>query len=62
MAQREFRDVVAYLKANWPAEVEARFQEILDFKLELIYQHPTVGFKSKKFSKFRKTLVGSLTC
>jgi len=49
--------VVADLRTNWPAQVLDRFYSRLEFKLKLLEEHPNLGFKSGKYSRFRKTLI-----
>ena len=57
-AQKDFWKNIIYLSQNWPQEVLQQFQLNLDVKLQLISRLPNIGFSSKKYSRFRKTLVG----
>ena len=57
-AQKDFWNNITYLSQNWPEEVLHQFELNLDFKLQLISKFPNIGFSSKKYSRFRKTLVG----
>ena len=56
--QKDFWNNIAYLSQNWPQEVLHQFELNVDFKLQLISKFPKIGFSSKKYSRFRKTLVG----
>lgn len=55
--EADFWEIVTYLKECWPETVLLRFEKTLFLKLNLLQQHPHLGFKSKKYSHFRKTLV-----
>jgi addiction module RelE/StbE family toxin len=57
VAQKDFWEIVAYLKASWPEKVIDRFYKTLLLKSKLLVKHPNIGFKSTKYSRFRKTLV-----
>jgi addiction module RelE/StbE family toxin len=56
-AQKDFWEIGAYLKESWPEKVLHRFHKMLQLKSKLLLQHPHLGFKSSKYSRFRKTLV-----
>jgi plasmid stabilization system protein ParE len=56
-AEADFLEIVTYLTECWPQSVLLRFEKTLFLKLYLLQQHPQLGFKSRKFSRFRKTLV-----
>jgi addiction module RelE/StbE family toxin len=56
-AQRDFWEIVTYLKECWPPEVLNRFEKALSLKTQLLQKQPYIGFKSKKHSRFRKTFV-----
>jgi plasmid stabilization system protein ParE len=57
-AQKDFWNNIAYLSENWLVEVLQQFEFNLDIKIQLISKLPNIGFSSKKYSRFRKTLVG----
>lgn len=57
IAQKDFWEIVFYLKASWPEKVLDRFHKTLLIKSKLLTKHPYIGFKSSKHSRFRKTLV-----
>jgi len=57
VAQNDFWEIVAYLKSSWPGKVLDRFQNVLSLKTKLLLSQPDIGFKSRKYSRFRKTLV-----
>lgn len=57
-AQRDFWNHIYYLAENWPIEVLQKFEFNLDIKVQLISRLPNIGFSSKKYSRFKKTLVG----
>jgi addiction module RelE/StbE family toxin len=57
VAQKDFWEIVAYLKESWPEKVIDRFNKTLLLKSKLLRKHPNIGFKSTKYSRFRKTLV-----
>lgn len=57
VAQTDFWEIAEYLKAEWPEKVLIRFEKILYQKISLLEKHPNAGFKSRKYSRFRKTLV-----
>jgi addiction module RelE/StbE family toxin len=59
IAQQDFWDIVSYLKDSWPEKVLERFNKTLLLKSKLLRKHPHIGFKSSKYSRFRKTLVTS---
>lgn len=56
-AQTDLWEIVSYLKECWPPEVLNRFENSLTRKSSLLQTHPQLGFKSKKYSRFRKTLL-----
>jgi len=57
IAQKDFWEIVTYLKECWPEKVLDRFQHVLNLKTQLLQKQPSIGFKSRKYSKYRKTLV-----
>ena len=57
IAQKDFWEIVTYLKENWPGKVLDRFHHVLGLKTQILQKQPLIGFKSKKYSRFRKTLV-----
>ena len=57
VAQNDFWEIVSYLKSSWPEKVLNRFQDVLYRKATLLQRQPKIGFKSSKYSRFRKTLV-----
>ena len=57
IAKNDLRNIISYLEVNWPSKVLEDFNSILDFKIKLLSQHPYIGFKSKKYSRFRKKLI-----
>ena len=57
IARKDFWQIVAYLKENWPEEVLERFSHSLNLKVQLVQKYPHIGFKSSTHSRFRKTLV-----
>jgi plasmid stabilization system protein ParE len=57
IAQNDFWEIVSYLKSSWPEKVLTRFENILHRKIALLKRQPGIGFKSSKYSRFRKTLV-----
>jgi plasmid stabilization system protein ParE len=57
-AQKDFWNNIAYLAENWPTSVLIDFERSLAKRVTLISKMPSIGFKSKQYSKFRKTLVG----
>jgi addiction module RelE/StbE family toxin len=56
-AEADFWDIVSYLKDCWPESVLHNFERKLFLKTQLLQKHPHIGFKSKQYSQFRKTLV-----
>ncbi len=56
-AEKNFWDIVSYLKSNWPPGVLNNFEQLLKLKLTLLQKQPKIGFKSSKHSKFRKTII-----
>jgi len=56
-AETDFWEIADYLKECWPPEVLTRFENALERKSSLLRAHPLLGFKSKKHSRFRKTLL-----
>ncbi|RXK58372.1 type II toxin-antitoxin system RelE/ParE family toxin [Lacibacter luteus] len=56
-AEADFWDIVTYLKECWPPEVLTRFEKALLVKTQLLQKQPSIGFKSHKHSRFRKTFV-----
>lgn len=57
-AQKDFWNNIAWLSEKWPPEVLQQFEINLDIKVRLISRLPNIGFSSKKYSRFRKTLIG----
>jgi len=57
VAQKDFWEIVTYLKESWPDKVLDRFNKALLLKSTLLRNHPNIGFRSLKYSRFRKTLV-----
>jgi plasmid stabilization system protein ParE len=57
IAEKDFWQIVSYLKENWPASVLEHFQRTLLLKTRLLQKQPRLGFKSSKYSRFRKTLI-----
>jgi addiction module RelE/StbE family toxin len=57
VAQKDFWEVVSYLSEAWPKQVLDRFHNILSIKIVLLQKQPHLGFRSKKYSKYRRTLV-----
>jgi plasmid stabilization system protein ParE len=57
VAQNDFWEIVSYLKSSWPEKVLNRFERVLHQKTTLLKKQPHIGFKSRKYSRFRKTLV-----
>ena len=57
VAQRDFWQINNYLKENWTEAVIDNFSHSLFLKIKLVQRHPNIGFKSTKYSRFRKTLV-----
>ena len=56
-AQKDFWEIVSYLKESWPEKVLEHFQKSLLLKSKILLKHPHIGFKSRKYSRFRKTLI-----
>ena len=56
-AQKDFWEIVNYLKENWPASVLDHFQHVLLLKTHLLQKQPQLGFKSSRYSQFRRTLI-----
>lgn len=57
VAQKDFSQITVYLKENWSESVLNNFSEALFLKMQLLQKHPNIGFKSTKYSRFRKTLI-----
>ncbi len=57
VAQKDFWEIVEYLKASWPEKVLNQFYKVLLLKSVILQKHPHLGSKSTKYSRFRKTLV-----
>ena len=57
VAQNDLWQIAEYLKAEWPEKVLTQFQKALVLKTTLLKKQPLLGFKSHKYSRFRKTLV-----
>jgi hypothetical protein len=60
-AQTDFWQIVGYLAEQWPDKVLDNFNNALDRKIQLLKKQTNIGFKSKKYSKFRKTIVAHFT-
>ena len=57
IAQNDFWEIVSYLKESWPEKVLTRFHKALQLKSKILLKQPHIGFKSRKHSRFRRTLV-----
>ncbi|MBS1620704.1 MAG: type II toxin-antitoxin system RelE/ParE family toxin [Bacteroidetes bacterium] len=57
VAQKDFWEIITYLEESWPEKVLKQFHKSLQQKAKLLQKQPQLGFKSSKFSRFRKTLV-----
>ena len=57
VAQKDFWQINNYLKENWTEPVIDNFSHSLFLKIKLVQRHPNIGFKSTKYSRFRKTLI-----
>jgi addiction module RelE/StbE family toxin len=57
IAEKDFWEIVKYLKESWPEKVLSRFYTTLLLKTKLLKTHPHLGFKSTKHSRFRRTLI-----
>ena len=57
IAKNDLQNIFHYLEANWPSKVQDDFILLLDLKIMLLSQHPFIGFKSQKYSRFRKSLI-----
>ncbi|MGN6265518.1 MAG: type II toxin-antitoxin system RelE/ParE family toxin [Ginsengibacter sp.] len=57
IAKTDLKNIFSYLQINWPSKVVNDFNSVLNFKVQLLSRHPHIGFKSKKYSRFRKTLI-----
>lgn len=57
VAQSDFWQITDYLKENWTEAVLNKFSQTLFLKVQLLQKHPNIGFKSTKYSRFRKTLI-----
>jgi addiction module RelE/StbE family toxin len=56
-AKTDFLNIVSYVHDNWTMTVFDEFILILNRKILLLSKYPHIGFKSKKYSRFRKSLV-----
>lgn len=56
-ARKNFWDVVYYLQQTWPENVLDHFHQLLELKIALLKRQPNIGFKSAKYSRFRRTLI-----
>ena len=54
VAQKDFWQITAYLKENWTDTLFNKFSKTLFLKVQLLQKHPGIGFKSTKYSRFRK--------
>lgn len=57
VARKDFWDIINYLSENWPDSVLENFSNALRVKTQLIQVQPKIGFKSSKYSRFRKTII-----
>ena len=57
VSRKDFWEVVAYLAETWSDDVLEQFSASLNLKVQLLQKQPNIGFKSFKYSRFRKTLV-----
>ena len=57
VAQKDFLGIAGYLKDNWTEKVLIKFSHTLFLKVQLLQKHPNIGYKSTKYSRFRKTLI-----
>lgn len=57
VAHKDFLEITTYLRENWTEEVLNKFSNALFLKIQLLASYPHIGFKSTKYSRFRKTLV-----
>jgi addiction module RelE/StbE family toxin len=57
VARKDFWQIVEYLAENWPQSALEKFSRTLNLKVELLQKHPHLGFKSSKYSRFRRTLI-----
>jgi plasmid stabilization system protein ParE len=57
IAQKDFWEIVLYLKTNWTSDVLNKFQRRLELKINLLQHQPNIGYKSSKYSRFRQTLI-----
>ena len=57
VAQKDFWQITGYLKENWSENVLVKFSDALFLKIELLRKHSNIGFRSTKYSRFRKTLI-----
>ncbi len=56
-AQKDFWVIVNYIAENWPVSVVNDFNHLLNLKLQLLQKHPYLGYKSTKYSRYRRTKV-----
>lgn len=57
VAENDLREIIYYLKGNWPLIVIDTFQDRLLKKTALLKRNPLIGVKSSTYSRFRKTLI-----
>jgi plasmid stabilization system protein ParE len=58
-AKLHYYDIVTYLLDHWYLDILARFQKSLLDKIRRLQDHPDIGIKSSKYSKFRRTLINN---
>jgi len=55
----DFWNIVLYLQDHRSQESLARFHKAIIKKMRILQDQPEMGFKSTKYSKFRKTLIAN---
>jgi len=55
----DFWNTVLYLQDHRSQESLARFHKAIIKKMRILQDQPEIGFKSSKYSKFRKTLIAN---
>jgi mRNA-degrading endonuclease RelE of RelBE toxin-antitoxin system len=53
----DFWNTVLYLQDHRSQEFLARFRKAIVKKMQILQDQPEIGFKSTKYSKFRRTLI-----
>ena len=56
-ASENFDSITEYLIANWGEKVLIDFKNALSLKLETLKANPNLGFKSSRYSAYRRTLL-----